>query len=86
TSAPLTAPVDLVGAPKATLKVVSHVALAQRPEVVGALHAAGVAVNVWTVDAPARWKAMDDLGVDGIITNRPTELGGWTAGRSAGQA
>ncbi|RSS36367.1 glycerophosphodiester phosphodiesterase family protein [Streptomyces sp. WAC08241] len=63
---------------------VSHVALAQRPEVVGALHAAGVAVNVWTVDAPARWKAMDDLGVDGIITNRPTELGGWTAGRSAG--
>ncbi|MFE5733014.1 glycerophosphodiester phosphodiesterase [Streptomyces sp. NPDC056528] len=63
---------------------VSHVALAQRPEVVGALHAAGVAVNVWTVDTPVRWKAMDDLGVDGIITNRPTELGGWTAGRSAG--
>ncbi|KOX23341.1 MULTISPECIES: glycerophosphodiester phosphodiesterase [unclassified Streptomyces] len=62
---------------------VSHVALAQRPEVVGALHAAGVAVNVWTVDAPAHWKAMDDLGVDGIITNRPAELSGWTAGRSA---
>ncbi|MGJ7417355.1 glycerophosphodiester phosphodiesterase [Streptomyces cinereoruber] len=63
---------------------VSHVALERRPEVVGALHAAGVAVNVWTVDTPARWKAMDDLGVDGIITNRPAELGGWAAGRSAG--
>ncbi|MGA5872652.1 glycerophosphodiester phosphodiesterase [Streptomyces cinereoruber] len=62
---------------------VSHVALARRPEVVGELHAAGVAVNVWTVDTPARWKAMDDLGVDGIITNRPAELGGWSAGRGA---
>ncbi|MFC8293604.1 glycerophosphodiester phosphodiesterase [Streptomyces sp. NPDC057242] len=64
---------------------VSHVALAGRPEVVGELHAAGVAVNVWTVDAPARWKTMDALGVDGVITNRPAELAGWTAGRSAGR-
>ncbi|MFF4172305.1 glycerophosphodiester phosphodiesterase [Streptomyces sp. NPDC001744] len=63
---------------------VSHVALAARPEVVGRLHAANVAVNVWTVDAPARWKEMDSLGVDGIITNRPAELNGWIGGRSAG--
>ncbi|MET7755721.1 glycerophosphodiester phosphodiesterase family protein [Streptomyces sp. NPDC005389] len=56
-------------------------ALSTRPEVVGDLHAAGVAVNVWTVDTPARWKALDALGVDGIITNRPTELGGWSSGR-----
>ncbi|MFJ7983859.1 glycerophosphodiester phosphodiesterase [Streptomyces sp. NPDC096351] len=56
-------------------------ALSARPEVVGDLHAAGVAVNVWTVDSPTRWKALDALGVDGIITNRPTELGGWSSGR-----
>ncbi|MFC5661528.1 glycerophosphodiester phosphodiesterase [Kitasatospora misakiensis] len=56
-------------------------ALAARPEVVAALHAAGVAVNVWTVDEPARWKALDAAGVDGIITNRPAELAGWTAAR-----
>ncbi|MFE6711982.1 glycerophosphodiester phosphodiesterase [Streptomyces sp. NPDC057695] len=56
-------------------------ALSARPEVVDALHAAGVAVNVWTVDTPTRWKALDALGVDGIITNRPTELGGWSSGR-----
>ncbi|MFC7792535.1 glycerophosphodiester phosphodiesterase [Streptomyces cinereoruber] len=62
---------------------VSHVALAERPGVVDELHAAGVAVNVWTVDTPARWKDMDDLGVDGIITNRPAELGGWSADRGA---
>ncbi|SDT82302.1 glycerophosphoryl diester phosphodiesterase [Streptomyces sp. TLI_053] len=56
-------------------------ALAGRPEVVAALHAAGVAVNAWTVDAPARWKALDALGVDGIITDRPAELAGWLAAR-----
>ncbi|MER7541071.1 glycerophosphodiester phosphodiesterase family protein [Streptomyces sp. NPDC097704] len=60
---------------------VADTALATRPQVVGDLHAAGVAVNVWTVDTPARWKALDTLGVDGVITNRPTELGGWSSGR-----
>ncbi|MFI9119834.1 glycerophosphodiester phosphodiesterase [Streptomyces bikiniensis] len=62
---------------------VAHTALTDRPDVVGELHAAGVAVNVWTVDTPGRWKAVDDLGVDGIITNRPAELAGWTEGRGA---
>ncbi|MFI1714668.1 glycerophosphodiester phosphodiesterase [Streptomyces litmocidini] len=62
---------------------VSDAALATRPQLVGDLHAAGVAVNVWTVDAPARWKALDALGVDGVITNRPTELGGWSSGRTS---
>ncbi|WP_411112200.1 glycerophosphodiester phosphodiesterase [Streptomyces sp. c-19] len=61
---------------------VSDAALSTRPRVVRDLHAAGVAVNVWTVDSPARWKALDALGVDGIITNRPTELGGWSADRT----
>ncbi|MEU4062735.1 glycerophosphodiester phosphodiesterase family protein [Streptomyces wedmorensis] len=61
---------------------VSDTALATRPQVVSELHAAGVAVNVWTVDRAARWKELDALGVDGIITNRPTELGGWISGRS----
>ncbi|MFE1905328.1 glycerophosphodiester phosphodiesterase [Streptomyces gardneri] len=65
---------------------VSDTALAGRPQVVGDLHAAGVAVNVWTVDDPVRWKALDALGVDGIITNRPTELAGWIAGRTSGSA
>ncbi|MFB7511896.1 glycerophosphodiester phosphodiesterase [Streptomyces sp. NPDC056144] len=60
---------------------VSDTALATRPRVVGELHAAGVAVNVWTVDKPERWKALDVLGVDGVITNRPTEMAGWNAGR-----
>ncbi|MCZ0982145.1 glycerophosphodiester phosphodiesterase family protein [Streptomyces diastatochromogenes] len=61
---------------------VGDAALATRPQLVGDLHAAGVAVNVWTVDKPARWKALDALGVDGVITNRATELSGWLSGRT----
>ncbi|MER7949612.1 glycerophosphodiester phosphodiesterase family protein [Streptomyces sp. NPDC096079] len=56
--------------------------LATRPQVVADLHAAGVAVNVWTVDKPERWKALDELGVDGVITNRPAQLSGWLSGRT----
>ncbi|MFE9610681.1 glycerophosphodiester phosphodiesterase [Streptomyces sp. NPDC006012] len=54
-------------------------ALSKNPGVVKDLHAAGVAVNVWTVDSAARWQALEAAGVDGIITNRPAELSGWNA-------
>ncbi|MGW4034148.1 glycerophosphodiester phosphodiesterase [Streptomyces sp. NPDC004838] len=54
-------------------------ALAKRPGVVADLHAAGVAVMVWTVDSADRWKALESMGVDAVITNRPAELSGWNA-------
>ena len=34
-------------------------------------HAAGLQLNVWTVDDPARIVALDDMGVDGVVTNVP---------------
>ena len=38
---------------------------------VDAAHAAGLGVNVWTVDDPARIRQLAEWGVDGIVTNRP---------------
>jgi glycerophosphoryl diester phosphodiesterase len=57
----------------------SDAAFQTRPGIAADLHDAGVAVNVWTVDDANRWKALENAGVDGIITNRPAELAGWNA-------
>lgn len=48
---------------------------------VAALHAAGIAVSVWTADNEADWRMLTDIGVDAIMTNRPAELLAWQRGR-----
>jgi len=57
----------------------SEAAFRTRPGIVADLHAAGIAVNIWTVDNPTSWNLLEQAGVDGIITNRPAELTGWNA-------
>jgi glycerophosphoryl diester phosphodiesterase len=44
------------------------------PELVRAAHGEGLAVHVYTVDAPADLERMLELGVDGIFTNYPERL------------
>ena len=46
-------------------------------------HRAGLAVHVWTIEEEAEMGELCDLGVDGIITDRPTALVGVLEGRSA---
>jgi len=54
-------------------------ALLAKPEIVAPLHAAGVAVMAWTMDSASLWQRLERIGVDGVITNRPSELVGWNS-------
>jgi glycerophosphoryl diester phosphodiesterase len=44
------------------------------PEFVEKAHVNGLAVHVWTVNDRAEMEWLIDIGVDGIMTDRPTLL------------
>ena len=44
------------------------------PEFVAKAHANGLAVHVWTINDRAEMESLLDMGVDGIMTDRPTLL------------
>jgi glycerophosphoryl diester phosphodiesterase len=54
------------------------------PELVVGAHALGLAVNVWTVNAPHDLQAMVALGVDAVITDRLADA--MAVARAPGQA
>ena len=54
--------------------IMSHQILVSR-RLVRAVHAAGGQLYVWTVDDAPRIRALDTLGVDGVITNDPRLFG-----------
>lgn len=45
-------------------------------------HDRGLAVHVWTIDEPDQMRDLVDLGVDGVMTDRPSVLAGVLRGRS----
>ena len=47
---------------------------------VAAAHASGLAVHVWTIDDPGEMEHLVGLGVDGIITDKPSVLAGVLSG------
>ena len=56
------------------------------PQFITAAHRAGIEVHVWTINQEAEMHRLLDLGVDGIMTDRPdrlrsvlTERGQWTS-------
>lgn len=48
-----------------------------RPGLVAALHTAGLATMVWTVNDEPLWGQLSDLGVDGLITDRAGDVVDW---------
>jgi len=59
-----------------------YTSLLQVPEIVKKLHNAGLIIYVWTADTPEIWKALMDLGVDGMISNKATHLLGCTSAKT----
>jgi glycerophosphoryl diester phosphodiesterase len=49
------------------------------PEALDALHEMGVAVLCYTLNSDDRWQEVSELGVDGIITDQPSDLDAWLA-------
>ena len=54
------------------------------PRFVRAARAAGVRVDVWTINDPARMREVLDLGADAVMTDRPGELAKVLSGRESG--
>lgn len=60
-----------------------HSILRQWPELGTQCHAAGLRIFPWTVDNEADWQFLvDEVGVDGIITNDPGRFAGWLRARA----
>lgn len=50
-----------------------------QPGALVALHEAGIAVLCYTLNSHEHWEEVSELGVDGIITDEPSELDDWLA-------
>lgn len=80
-------PDDVVGFAR-SFRVIGVVTPAQavedRPDVVDAMHAAGLGVMVYTLNSTETWEQARALGVDGIITDKPSSLDKWLADTAPG--
>ena len=54
------------------------------PDAVADMHAAGLGVMLYTLNSEKRWKEATAYGVDGIVTDEPSELDAWLAATAPG--
>lgn len=77
-------PVAALGEFGAIALVTNPGAIESDPGAVDRLHAAGLGVLLYTLNKKKNWKDALALGVDGIITDKPSKLDGWLAETSPG--
>ena len=75
-------PAELASRCGAVAIVTSRDFIERDPGVVEAIHQAGLGVLVYTLNDEKTWSNAISLGVDGIITDSPTELERWLDGAS----
>jgi glycerophosphoryl diester phosphodiesterase len=62
----------------------SPASLEQHPDAVEKLHAAGLGVILYTLNKKGKWSDAIGMGVDGIITDKPSSLDNWLAKNAPG--
>ncbi|MEH6780203.1 MAG: glycerophosphodiester phosphodiesterase family protein [Rhodoglobus sp.] len=72
-------PAQLAAAAGAVALVTSKKAIMRNPELVQQVHDAGLGILIYTLNDSDTWSDAVALGVDGIVTDRPAELGTWIA-------
>ncbi|EAR25151.1 YhdW [marine actinobacterium PHSC20C1] len=72
-------PGELAAAAGAVALVTSKAAITRDPELVQRVHDAGLGILIYTLNDSETWSDAVSLGVDGIVTDRPAELGQWIA-------
>lgn len=80
-------PVDPVGLARfygAIAIMTSPWSLATYPDAVADMHAAGLGVMLYTLNSEKRWKDATAYGVDGIVTDEPSQLDEWLAATAPG--
>ena len=60
--------------------------LIEKPEVVPLLREAGIAVQAWTVNDANRWQELNEIGIDGMLTDRAAEYVGFAEALGRGTA
>jgi glycerophosphoryl diester phosphodiesterase len=70
-------PAILAGACGALAIVTSERFVRRDPDAVERIHTAGLGVLLYTLNDEDTWRSALELGVDGIITDHPSELGDW---------
>lgn len=77
-------PVTLVERFGAIAVLTGPVSLEMYPDSVDKLHEAGLGIVLYTLNKKGRWSEALDLGVDGIITDKPSSLDDWLAENAPG--